>query len=277
MAEERRAQLCVHCRKLVSPDETVCPHCGAKNPTLWGMGGQLRRVLAGQFNPVMGVMVVCVALYVITVLVGDSSRLFKGGLMRFGSPDQHILYLFGMTGGAAWQWGHWWTLLTANYLHGGILHIVFNMIWLRQFGTAVSIGLGPARFLIVFTVTGVSGFLLSNFYSGVPTIGASCSILGLIGMLLGISRRWPGSLPSAHVRELVACTAMCLFFGFAIPGVNNAGHIGGFLGGFGLAWIFPVRREREGLSTVIVAAVLLVLTIVSFGLSLWSMWKPVFG
>ena len=276
MTQERRAQLCVHCRKLVSSDETQCPHCGAKNPTLWGLGAQFGRMLAGQFNPVFGVVAVCIVLYVITVL-GNPSRAFQGGLMGIGSPDQRMLYLFGMTGGAAWEWGHWWTLLAANYLHGGALHIVFNILWLNRFGTTVSVQLGPARFLIIFTVTGVSGFLLSNLYNGVPTIGASCSILGLLGMMLGLSRRWPGSLHPAHVRELVACAAMCLFFGFAIPGVNNAGHIGGFLGGFGLAWIFPVRRAREGFSTIVVAAVLVLLTVASFGLSIWQMWKPVFG
>ena len=276
MTQERRAQLCVHCHKLVSSDETQCPHCGAKNPTLWGLGDQFRRMLSGQFNPVFAVIAACIGLYVIT-LVANPSQALQGGLMRAGSPDQRMLYLFGMTGGAAWEWGHWWTLLTANYLHGGFLHIVFNVIWLNRLGTFVSVLLGPARFLVVFTVTGVAGFLLSNVYSGVPTIGASCSILGLIGMMVGLSRRWPGCLNPAAVRELIACTVFCLFFGFVIPGINNAGHIGGFLGGFGLAWVFPVRRAPEGISTLMVAGVMVLLTVASFGLSLWQMWTPVFG
>jgi len=233
-------------------------------------------VLAGQGNPVFGVIAACVVLYVVT-LIADPSRALSGGLMNMGSPHTRMLYLFGMTGGAAWEWGHWWTLLTANYLHGGFLHIVFNVIWLNRLGTMVSMFLGPARFLIVFTVTGVAGFLLSNFYSGVPTIGASCSILGLIGMLIGLSKRWPGSLNPAAVKELIGCAVFCLFIGFVVPNVNNAGHVGGFLGGLALAFVFPRRRAPEGISTMLVAGGMILLTVGSFGLALWTMWGPVFN
>ena len=276
MAEERRAQLCVHCRKLVSSDETVCPHCGAKNPTLWGLGAQFQRLLAGQGNPVFGVVAVCVVLYAIT-LIANPAHALSGGLMNIGSPASPMLYLFGMTGGAAWEWGHWWTLLTANYLHGGLLHIVFNVIWLNRLGTMVSMFLGPARFIIVFTVTGVSGFLLSNLYSGVPTIGASCSILGLIGMLIGLSKRWPGSLNPAAVKELMGCVVFCLFIGFVVPNVNNAGHVGGFLGGLLLAQVFPRRKAPEAMTTRLVASGMVLMTVGSFALSLWTMWGPVFN
>ena len=78
-----------------------------------------------------------------------------------------------MTGGVAWELGWWWTLLTAIYLHGGLLHIFFNMYWIRILGPSATEVFGPARTFVLFNVAGVAGFLLSNLMSGGPTVGAS--------------------------------------------------------------------------------------------------------
>ena len=103
--------------------------------------------------------------------------------------------------------GEWWTLVTAIYLHGGVLHILFNVLWIRQLGPAVEELYGPARCFVIFTVSGAAGFVVSNLL-GVPfTVGASGSIFGLLGAMVAFGRRRGGVFGShgpASVRSVGA-------------------------------------------------------------------------
>ena len=102
--------------------------------------------------------------------------------------------------------GSWWTVLSATWLHGSLLHILFNMMWVRDLGPATADVIGPARTVIIYVVSGVCGFLLSSFagrYIGaLPllagrrriTVGASASIFGLLGALVHYGRKSGSSL-----------------------------------------------------------------------------------
>ena len=95
-----------------------------------------------------------VLLYAASILLDSSEALsMKNGLLGFGSPTSRSLYLLGMTGGSVWTCGHWWTVLTASFLHGSILHIYFNLSWLRQLGVLTVGLLGPARFIFAYLFT----------------------------------------------------------------------------------------------------------------------------
>jgi rhomboid protease GluP len=148
--------------------------------------------------------------------------------------------------------GRWWTLLSAGWLHGGALHILFNMLWVRQLGPATSDIYGAGRMVIIYTIAGVSGFLLSSlagafvpipFLSGAQfTIGASAPIFGLLGSLVYYGRRGGSSM----VRSEALGYAVTLFvFGLVMRGVDNYAHAGGFAGGY-LAgmWLDPLKPER---------------------------------
>lgn len=175
-----------------------------------------------------------------------------GGMLGFMSPSIRGLFLFGASGAVpVFEMGRWWTFLTASWLHGGLLHIFFNMMWVRQVGPAVIEFYGISRMIIIYTVSGIVGFVASSlagrymggFLGGAGwTIGASASIFGLIAALIYYSRRGGSSIVGQQARMW----AIFLFiFGFMMQGVDNWAHLGGFVGGYlSSAWLDPLKPER---------------------------------
>ena len=188
-----------------------------------------------------------------------------GGLMTLLSPGHQALMQLGSTGGIVWQLGWWWTVFTAIFLHGSLLHIFFNMLWVRDLGPAATEVYGPARAFVIFMIAGAAGFLLSNVMSGAPTIGASGSIFGLLAALIVHGRRSGSSLMSTQLWQW----AVVLFvMGFVLPGVNNWAHGGGFLGGWISASLLKSRDEsREGIGVMVLALALICITLAGFALS----------
>ncbi len=259
------AILCPGCRKLISSEEPRCPHCGVSRPTL--LRGPLAALFHGDLDLVDVVWWASGALYLISVALDFRSAMdlenlsSLSGLLTLGSPSMASLYLMGMTGGLAWDCGHYWTLLTATFLHGGLLHIFFNLYWLRILGPTTTSIIGPARFTVIYLLTGAGGFLLSNLYSGVPTIGASCS------------RRRGGTFGENLSRQVLAWAIIGFLISFAIPHVNNAGHIGGFLTGVLIGQVIPIHSRGESRGVQLLAVVLVLATLVGFGLAGWKMWQ----
>ena len=164
-------------------------------------------------------------------------------------------------------------MLTATFLHGGVLHIFFNLYWLRILGPTTTDAIGPARFTVIYLLTGVGGFLLSNLYSGVPTIGASCSVFGLMGVLVVYGRRRGGTFGQNLSQQVLVWAIVCFLISFAIPHVNNAGHVGGFVTGLLLGGLIPVHGRGEGRSIQLLAVALVLATLGGFALSGWKMWQ----
>lgn len=267
----KRAVLCSRCNKLVSGAAAVCPWCGARQPTLWGLGPGLRAWYRDTFEPVTMIMGLCVALYGVSVMLKPEKALGGYDLFRFGSPDSEVLFHLGMTGYPAWGMGMYWTVLTATWLHGGLLHIAFNLSWVRSLGPLAVEEFGPARFVILYILSGVGGFLLSNLLSGSPTIGASCAVFGMQGALLAYGRRRGGTWGRSISREALAYGVGGLVMSAALPGVNNLGHVGGILTGFALGYLLPYKeRQVEARASQIVALILLAATAAGFAASIWQ-------
>src|SRR5204863_1989886 len=130
--------------------------------------------------------------------------------------------------------------------HGSALHILFNMMWVRDLGPTMADVIGPSRTVIIYTVSGFCGFLLSSaagLVTGVPfTVGASASIFGLLGALVHYGRKSGSSLIHA---EAMRYAVILFVFGLIMPGVDNYAHAGGFLGGYAMSVFFnPLTRER---------------------------------
>ena len=155
------AILCPSCGRLTTADAPVCLVCGRRNPGMWGFGGPLGRLLR-RWNFTNAVTVACVALYVVSLVLDPTAALRPRGLFDVFAPSGRMLAALGMTGAFAWAEGRWWTLLTAIYLHGSLLHILFNVLWIRQLAPAVADLYGAGRMVIVYTVAGVAGFTLSS-------------------------------------------------------------------------------------------------------------------
>jgi rhomboid protease GluP len=265
MRQTQGSLVCPQCGKLVGINEPTCPFCGAWRPGLYGWAPVLQRLVGNHLDLISLIVATCVTLYVIALLLQPEAITQPRGMLSFLSPGTRALYQLGMTGGIAWQLGWWWTLLTAIYLHGSVLHILFNVMWIRNLGPAVSEMFGPGRAFVIFNVAGAFGFLVSNMMSNAPTIGASGSIFGLLAALIVYGRRRGSSMMSQQMWQY----AIVLFiFGFLMPGINNWAHGGGFVGGWVAAYLMGfVDEQRESSWMLLLALGFIAITLVGIGLS----------
>ena len=202
--------VCPACGNLVGVNDEKCFTCGRWNPGLWGYAPLLKR-LGQDLGFTQLVMWGCIVLYILTLAV-DINGIGGGGL-NFLTPSIQSLFIFGATGPVpVFRYGRWWTLLSAGWLHGGILHILFNMMSMRNVAPAISEMYGASRMIIIYTISGVTGFAASTFFGGllgrVPilgggsiTVGASASILGLIGALVFYGRRTGSSMIAQQAKS----------------------------------------------------------------------------
>ncbi len=267
MSEENklRAILCPGCRKLISAHSEQCPYCGMKNPNLWGLAGLLNRLFGGHLSLIPIISTACVALYVVSLLLDPSAIFRASGILGILSPSGTALFKLGMTGAFALSEGRWWTLITAIYLHGGILHILFNVLWIRQLGPVVEDLYGLSRSFLIFTLAGVLGFLLSSLAGNAFTIGASGSIFGLLGALVYYGRKRGGTFGTALYRQVGQWAIVLFIFGFLFPGIDNFAHAGGFAGGYLAAAAFGFTELRSETRThQIMALTTMGLTLLAF-------------
>jgi len=265
MRQNRGAMICPECGKLIGVDEPRCPFCGAWRPGLYGLAPRLQKIFGRGLDLSRIIVAASVALY-ITSLVLQPGAIFSGGLSPFAilSPGSVALYKLGMTGGVAWRMGWWWTLFTATWLHGGLLHIFFNMMWVRNLVPGATEAYGPARTFTIFSLSSAAGFLVSNYATGAPSIGASGGIFGLLAALIVYARRTGHPVS----RQLWQWAAFMFVFGFLMSGVNNWAHAGGFVGG----WVAgeamrALDDRRESVGVQLLAVALGVITVAGFGLS----------
>jgi rhomboid protease GluP len=121
----------------------------------------------------------------------------------FLSPSSNALILLGSTGTIPIDQMHrWWTLISANYLHGSILHILFNMIALYQIGPLVLREYGAGRLISLYTLGGVIGFLVSYLVGIRFTLGASAAVCSLIGASLYYGKSRGGSYGQAVYKQI---------------------------------------------------------------------------
>ena len=250
--------ICPSCGKLIGVGEEKCPFCGAWRPGLYGWTPVIQRLFGGRLDLIAIIITACVALYIASLVLQPEAIFRMSGLFSLLSPGQRALYQLGMTGGIAWKAGWWWTLLTAIYLHGGLLHIFFNVMWIRNLGPAVTEVYGPARAFVLFSLSGAAGFLISNSVTGSPSIGASGSIFGLLAALIVYGRKRGGSLMTS---QLWQWAVLMFAMGFFMTGVNNWAHAGGFGGGWVTAEAMRFSDEkRETPAVQVLALALLALT-----------------
>ena len=234
--------VCPSCGHLVGVNDERCYNCGRWNPGLWGFAPLLRR-LGNDFGFTAIITGGCIVLYVLSLLASGSNVRLVGGGFSFLEPSGPALLVFGASGSyPVFQLGWWWTLLSASWLHGGALHILFNMMWIRQLGPATGELYGPSRTFIIFTIAGACGFLASSLAGQPLTIGASASIFGLLAALVRYGQR----TGSNHISSQAWVWAGTLFvFGLMMRGVDNWAHGGGFIGGYLAALALdPMKRER---------------------------------
>lgn len=268
------AIVCPNCRTLINAEETRCPHCGAYQPNLWGLGPTLNRLFGGRIDVLTLIPTACLVLYVASLILDLRAALsMGGGLFGMLSPGRGPLLFLGMTYGGA----PWYTTLTATYLHGSLLHILFNVLWIRQLGPEVGHLYGPARYFIIYTVAGAVGFLLSNAATGYPTVGASGAIFGLLAAIIVYGRNHKTAMSALMTRQVWQWAIILFIFGFMMSGVNNYAHFGGFAGGWIASQFLVAGAERrEGRIIILIALCCLALTGLGFILSIITRFPLLF-
>jgi rhomboid protease GluP len=229
--------LCSSCGVLVGVGDDRCYNCGRRNPALWGWAPALRE-LGGDMGFAPFVIGACTFVYALTLIFSVGS-VGVGGLGLL-SPSNRALLLFGASGALPiFVADRWWTVLSAAWLHAGLLHIFMNMMALRQIAPGVAELYGPARTVIIYTAGSVVGFALSSFAGAfIPpililqgstiTVGASASIAGLIGAILAYGHQTGSTMARSYAGSYIVGL---IVIGFLPFGIDNYAHAGGFAGG----------------------------------------------
>ena len=272
---QRQSILCPNCKKLISADESHCPHCGIARPGSRLKNNLFTRLFAGTDQIIKTIVSVNVGMYIISLLLGPWSSGFSLNPLSLFSPSNRSLLLLGATGTVPIDRLHrWWTLISANYLHGGLLHILFNMIALRQIAPLVIREFGPHRMVILFVLAGIIGFLVSYLAGVALTIGASAAVCGLIGASLYYGKSRGGIYGQAIYRQIGAWALGIFIFGLLVPSINNWGHGGGMVAGAMLGFVLGYEeKRRERLLHRILAGLCVVATLL---ILLWAIGSGIY-
>ncbi|MCX7817357.1 MAG: rhomboid family intramembrane serine protease [Syntrophales bacterium] len=225
----RYSLLCPNCGRLIAFDESECPYCGLRNPR-WR--SRFRRFDPSLWNPVRSLVLINVFMFVISLLIVPENVHNVFTPFSFLSPSDGSLFLLGATGTIPIiYFGRWWTLITACFLHGGFLHILFNMIALYHMGPFVEREYGFYRFITIYLISGIGGFFLSLIAGVKFTIGASASICGLIGAILYYGKSRGDIWGEFIYRQAMGWVVGLVLLGLLMPGINNWAHVGGLISG----------------------------------------------
>lgn len=138
--------------------------------------------------------------------------------------------------------GEAWRLLTANFLHADLLHILSNMYALWYMGGVLQRLFGSKWLVSVYVITGVIASVVTVLFTSLPSVGASGAVFGIIGFLLGVSfkkQRYGMELPFDW-RQIAPVAVYSLLIGFVgVPGINNWAHLGGLVAGGALGYMIP--------------------------------------
>ena len=179
-----------------------------------------------------GLIILNLLIFAVAVALGD-------GVLR---ADPEAMIRLGTDYTPLTLGGQWWRLFSSIFLHFGVLHIGFNMWALFSNGRLAERVFGPARYLFIYLIAGLSASLTSLLWHPVVNgAGASGAIFGIIGAMMAFfAKRMAGVPPSVaktQLRSMAIYATYALLAAARIPGIDNAAHLGGVCTGFILGLI----------------------------------------
>lgn len=215
-----------------------------------------------------------IAVFIAMVLASGEPAAFLDPMHEFsGALTQH----WGANWGPLTLSGDWWRLLTYMFVHGGLLHIGFNMWCLWDLGALSESLYGRWTYFVIYITTGVAGGLASlAWHPFVSTVGASAAIFGLAGALISSFYMGEFSLPRAAIKgtlmSLLVFAGFNLFFGGMFPGVDNSAHIGGLISGLILGVLvakFAPHQDNSPRRIAVLGVMVLAVVAGAFGIAKW--------
>lgn len=179
-----------------------------------------------------------IIMYIISVVISKS----------FWDIDPYTLLFLGGQYGPLIDYGQWWRLVTAMFLHGGLLHILFNMYALYILGDQIEHIFGKIRYIVLYFVTGVIASVFSYIVEpDILSVGASGAIFGLFGALLVFAIIERDKINKGALGNLVFIIVLNLYIGANSSNINNYAHIGGFISGIvlGLLLMFSLKINSK--------------------------------
>ncbi|MGH9326193.1 MAG: rhomboid family intramembrane serine protease [Terriglobia bacterium] len=262
-------RMCPSCRGLIARSASVCPLCGARTGGARSRPSSTPGRVMGGIIPVPStansvVIGFTVLMYIISWIM--TQRLAAATTQpapALGGIATEVLARLGAKG--PWIFvGQYWRLVTAIFLHAGLIHIGFNLWCLIDVGPMVEDLFGSAKYVVFYLATGVFGYVVSALWHPFGlSIGASGAIMGLIGILIGASYHL-GSMGKELRRQLWRWVIYIVIFSL-LPmfSIDNAAHAGGFLSGLLLGYLVstgePRTRATETLwNTLAIIAVIVI-------------------
>ncbi len=181
-----------------------------------------------------GIITINIVLYIIML------TLSRSGLGEF---DVQTLLKFGANYKPLVLAGEYWRLSASAFLHDGIIHLICNMYALYVIGPQLENFFGKTRFLIIYLFSAIAGNLLSLTFSSAVSVGASGAIFGLFGSLLYFGYYYRVYLGNVLRTQLIPVIMINILFGLVTPGIDNAAHIGGLIGGIFISMGIGVKYK----------------------------------
>ena len=192
------------------------------------------------------IMSINVVVFILMIAIGGTSSITDPSidlLLKFGASSSNLVF----------DGGEIWRLLTSNYIHIGLPHLLFNMWCLYSIGEALEYFMGGVFFILIYTASGILGSLASclyysNSYLSIVSAGASGAVFGIAGALLVtaiyLRIKYGKSEFNFDYSSIIFFIGFNIVYGLNMPGIDNACHMGGLLSGMLLGLFFSVLRDK---------------------------------
>lgn len=238
LGHRKKLVMCQACRGLIESSLRTCPLCGRDSvpdaPAKVSEHAGSPHFISRLFLTINIVLFAAMALVEL--------RNGAGGAAFMQSASGPVLADFGSCVPAFVRMGEWWRVVTPNFLHLGLIHLLFNSFVLYQIGPQVEELFSSQKFIFIYLATGTFSMIVSVLF-GIGGGGASGALFGLIGLLAVYGYRLGGAFGRALMRQMLIWAAIGVMIGFAIR-ANNVAHISGFMAGGALGFMVAAESPR---------------------------------
>ena len=239
--DRNKLVMCQVCRGLIEASAKTCPLCGRESVPPARISTSSFTESGNFFSLV--VLTINIVLFVLMSIV--EVRNGGGGEKIIQSASSGVLNDFGALVPSMVRAGQWWRLVTFNFLHIGLMHLMFNSYALFSIGPQVEGTFGSQKFVFAYVGTGTASAFASFLFLPNDSAGASGAIFGLIGLMAVYGYKQGGSFGRGLMKQMLIWAGIGIMFGFFI-GANNVAHVGGFVAGAALGFVL----EPDSSSTV---------------------------